>query len=330
MTLSGKIVLVTGATGFLGGHLCQRLASEGAQIRALARRPERDRYIRDLPSLDVVQGDITDANRMREIIRSVDVVFHLAAATGGDIELQRRVNIAGTHHVMQAVVEAGVTRVVHVSSIAAYGYRKRSDVTEKTPPDSAADPYHTTKLEAESTVRTICTAGGLDYAIIRPGMVYGPRSNTWTKTMFQIAKRKPTIWLGDGSGSCYAIYVDDVVDMMVTLATHPSAVGETFNCTPDPSPTWREFLGSYAALVGHDRWLGIPPWAVKPVVWPVAKLVSEHNRLKDLPDLASFVTSYLTFRMDKAKALLDWQPQVKLQEGIQRCVPYLREKGLLE
>jgi len=117
---------------------------------------------------------------------------------------------------------------------------------------------------------------------------------------------------------------------LVTLASHPNAVGETFNCTPDPSPTWREFLGSYAALAGHDHWLGIPPLVIKPVAWPVAKLVPEHNRLRDLPDLASFVTSYVTFSMDKARNLLNWQPRVSLQKGIQRCVPYLREKGLLE
>jgi nucleoside-diphosphate-sugar epimerase len=116
---------------------------------------------------------------------------------------------------------------------------------------------------------------------------------------------------------------------MTVLAVHPAAARETFNCTPDPSPTWREFLGAYAALAGHDRWLAIPITPLKIVAWLVAVFAPSDSRFKDLPQVIEFFTSYRRYCMDKARDLLGWQPRIGLSEGIESCVPYLRQKGLL-
>lgn len=327
MTIDNKTVLVTGATGFLGGHLVARLAAEGATVHALARRPGRDRYITGLPNVQTVMGDIMDAERMAACMDGVDVVFHVAAALGGDLETQRRINVVGTTHIMNAAAQAGVQRVVHVSTVSVYGYRHRTDITEAIPPDPGADPYHITKAEAEAAVHEIGARYDVPYTIIRPSMIYGPRSTAWTRTMFKVAQRG--VWFGDGSGATFPIYVDDVVDLCVLVATHPQAIGETFNCTPDPSPTWREFLGAYQALTGRERWLGLPVPLVRPVVNVIAALSPRHSQRKDLPDLLGFITSNVTYRMDKARDLLGWSPSVALADGVRRCVPYLREKGLL-
>jgi nucleoside-diphosphate-sugar epimerase len=257
MTQADNRVLVTGATGFLGGWLVNRLSADGVPVRALARRPDRDRYIKDLPHVEIVQGDITDGARMQEVIQRCSVVYHVAAALGGNIDHQRRVNVGGTRTVAEAAASVGVRRIVHVSTIAVYGYRNRADVTEDTPFDPGHDPYNITKAEAETALREVCAAHGLEYTIIRPGMIYGPRSNTWTRIMFRLARRKPTIFIGDGSGSAYPIHVDDVVDLMTVLASHDATPGEAFNCTPDPSPTWRDFLGAYSRLAGHDAVAGV-------------------------------------------------------------------------
>jgi nucleoside-diphosphate-sugar epimerase len=239
------------------------------------------------------------------------------------------VNVEGTRHVVEAAAVRNVGRIVHVSTIAAYGYRYREDVTEDTSLAPGSDPYSVTKAEAEAVLRDIATQRGVSYSIIRPGMIYGPRSSAWTRGMFKLARRKPTIFIGDGSGSAYPIHVDDVVDLITVLALHPAADGEAFNATPDPSPTWREFLGAYAALAGHNRWLGIPPIVLRPVVALAGIFAPGDSRYRDLPDLLSFACGHITFRMDKARQRLDWQPRISLQEGIQSCVPYLKEKGLL-
>jgi nucleoside-diphosphate-sugar epimerase len=154
---------------------------------------------------------------------------------------------------MLAAAQAGVRRVVHVSSAGAYGFRPRGDISEDVPLEPARAAYGISKAEAEDVVRKVALEQELDYGIIRPGFIYGPRSRIWTAGLFRIARRKPTIFVGDGSGSILAIHVDDVVDLMTVLALHPAAARQAFNCTPDPAPTWREFLGAYAALAGHDR-----------------------------------------------------------------------------
>lgn len=329
MTLQGKTVLVTGATGFLGGALCHRLAADGAHVKALARRPERDRYIREIANLDIVMGDITDERRMHEIIAGCDVVFHAAAALGGPLDHQRHVNVEGTRSVMTAAASSGVQRVVHISTISVYGYKNAGDVTEDTLPNPGHDAYHISKAEAEAVVREVGTVHRMAYTILRPGMIYGPRSNMWTRRVFQLARRKPTPFIGSGSGSAYPIYIDDVVDLSISAALHPAAENQLFNCTPDPSPTVREFLGAYSRLAGHDRWLSIPSALARPLAALIAITAPAQSPRKDAVDALALIQRRVTYKMDKARDLLGWQPKISLQEGVARCAPWLREKGLL-
>lgn len=329
MTLQGKTVLITGATGFLGGAFCHRLAADGAHVKALARRPERDRYIREIANLDIVMGDITDEQRMREITAGCDVVFHAAAALGGPLDHQRHVNVEGTRSVMAAAASSGAQRVVHISTISVYGYKNMGDVTEDTPQNPGHDAYHISKAEAEAVVREMGVAHSIAYTILRPGMIYGPRSNMWTRRMFQLARRKPTPFIGSGKGSAYPIFIDDVVDLAINAAVHPAAENQIFNCTPDPSPTVREFLSAYSHLAGHDRWLSIPPVLARPLAALIAITAPPHSPRKDAVNALALIQRRVTYKMDKARALLGWQPQVNLQDGVLRCAPWLREKGLL-
>lgn len=328
--LAEQTVLVTGPTGFLGGALVRRLSADGVSVRALARRPERARAIQALPGVTVVQGDIRREADMQAAVEGCSVVFHVAAALGGTYDAQYATNVEGTQTVADAAAGAGVARFVHVSTISVYGYRNFENVTEETLPDPGADPYHSTKLAAEHTVRAVSRLHGLPYTIVRPSMIYGPGSNTWTAGMFQLARLNPVPLVGGGDGSAYPIYVDDVVDLLVTVATHPAALGETFNCTPDPSPTWREFLGAYARLAGHQNFIRVPVDPLLPLAQRVARLPGTgSSQFGDLPDLLPFLQRYITYKMDKARDLLGWQPQVSLEDGVARCAPYLRQKGLL-
>ena len=178
-------------------------------------------------------------------------------------------------------------------------------------------------------LRTLAHTKNLSYSIIRPAMIYGARSHAWTDLMFKLSKWNPTPFIGDGSGYTHPIHVDDVVDMMITLATHPNADGQAFNCAPDPAPTWREFLGHYSALVGHQNWLNLPKPLFK-VIAPFAEFSATLlGEPRDFPQMIDFITSQSIYSMQKAKDLLDWQPYVSLEDGIQSCIPYLHKKGLL-
>ena len=329
MSLAGRQVLVTGATGFLGGALALRLAQDGVQVKALARRPQKARYISGQPNITIIEGDITDLERMKQVMQGCSIVFHVAAALGGTLEKQHHINVDGTRNVMLAAAEARVERVVVVSSIAVYGYGYNGDITEDFEQKPLRTPYNITKSQAEAVVREIGAQTNLAYSIVRPAMIYGPRSNAWTATLFKLAKSNPTPFLGDGHGNVHPIYVDDVVDLMTQLAMHPAAVGQAFNCSADPAPTWREFLGGYSRLVGHNRWLSIPPIIMRPIAPLIEFFLALRGEPQELPTLVDFLQASKTYKMTKARGLLGWQPKTDLQTGINNCAPWLREKGLL-
>ncbi|MBA3872782.1 MAG: NAD(P)-dependent oxidoreductase [Anaerolineae bacterium] len=329
MSLAGQQVIVTGAAGFLGGALARRLATDGAFVKALARQPQKAGYINQQPNITIVEGDITDAQRMKEVIQGCSHIFHVAAALGGNYQKQYPINVDGTRNVMLAAAEAKVERVIHVSSIAVYGYHYNGDITENFQQKPGHVPYNITKAQGEAVVREVGAQHHLGYSIIRPAMIYGPRGNAWTATLFRIAKHNPTPFLGDGHGKVHPIYVDDLVDFMILSATHPAAVGQAFNCSPDPAPTWRAFLGGYSRLAGHDSWLSIPPIIMRPIAPIVELFFTLRGEPQELPALVDFLQASKTYKMTKARDLLGWQPKTELQTGIDNCVPWLREKGLL-
>ena len=324
LPLTDQQVLVTGATGFLGGALALRLARDGVRVRALARSVHKAEFLRER-SIEVFEGNVTDRAAMREAIQGCRVVFHVAASLGGSYAQQRAVNVEGTRNVVEAAAHANVERFVHVSSISTYGYNYRGDVTEEMTLAPGSDPYAITKAEGERVIR----AADIPYTIIRPGMIYGPGAVNWVGRLFKVARLKPTPFVGSGLGSAFAIHVDDVVDLLITAATHPAAVGQVFNCTPDPSPTWREYLGRFSLLAGHDKWLAIPPALIYPFAGISMLLSAPYTMGRDLPDQVGFLTREITYRMAKAHDLLGWTPQIDLDTGIAGCVPWLREQGLL-
>lgn len=315
------MVFVTGATGFLGGALTRRLSADGVRVRALVRAPTKAGRVRDLPGVEVVQGDLLKAEALTDALRGCDVLYSVGAALSGTLNEQRRVNVEGVRRLHAAAQAAGVRRVVHVSTLAIYGYSHRGVVTETTPHAPNREAYSTSKWEGEAAVR----AGDVAYSIIRPGAIYGPHSGFWTRTAFNVARRRPTVWIGDGSGSVPAIYVDDVLDMLLMLAEHPKAAGEAFNCVYSPSPTWRAFLGAYARMAGHESWLGIPPLLVR----PLAALAGLLPPLRIAPLMLDYIASTRTYSMEKARDLLGWQPRVGLAEGMAKTEAWLREKGLV-
>ena len=327
---AGKTVFITGATGFLGGAMARELASQGAHVKALARRPGRDKYLQGVSGIEMVSGDLSDTAKLTELMQGCETVFHVAAQLGGTYAIQYPANVTGTRSMAQAASQAGVKRFVHISSVAVYGPRIPDVVTEDTPLSPGVNPYNITKAEAETALKDVAQQTGLAYTIIRPGMIYGPRNGMWTANLFSLAARRPLFFAGDGSGSAYTIYVDDVVDLALTAAQHPAAVNEAFNAVNDPAPTWRDFIGGYAKLAKNDSWISLPIFLLQPVVHLIEAFLRLRGEPQGLPALMNdFFVPRKRISMDKGRRLLDWQPRIALAQGIARCEPYLREKGLL-
>lgn len=327
--MQGKTVLLTGATGFLGGALAARLSAVGAQVRALVRRPDRDRRIKDLPNVTQVTGDVTDLASLRAAASGCDYAIH-AAVSYGTLAEQRAVNVEGTRHVAQACAEAGVARLLHVSSLAAYGYAVHGVVTEARALRPSREPYSLTKAEAEAALRDAAQAHGLSYSIVRAGGIYGAHSGLWTLTLFKLAKRQPIVFLGDGRANVPLVYVDDLIDLMLLCLTEPRAHNEAFNAVYDPPYTWRDLLMGYARLKRENPvWLGIPLVLVKPFVCLLSATAPDLTPRKALKDMLGYLLSDVRYSAQKAHDLLGWQPKTTLYAGIEACKPYLQAKGQL-
>lgn len=327
MSLAHQQVLITGATGFLGGAMALALAEAGARVRALARSPHKAERLRQR-GIEVVQGDITDFGSLQRAAAGCERVFHVAVSYGSMAQ-QRAANVEGTRLVARAAADAGAERILHISSIAVYGNNVRGLVSEAAPPAPGAFAYAISKSEGEGALIDACCTGDLAFTILRPGMIYGPGSQPWTAQMVKLARLRPTPWLGDGSGTAHPIYVDDVVGLALRAADHDAARGQIFNVTPDPAPTWRTFLGAYQQILGHDRWLGAPPALMRGLTQLIRPLTPIHSVLRDAPAMIDFATHQTTFSMQKARDMLGWQPATDLETGILNCIPWLREQGLL-
>jgi nucleoside-diphosphate-sugar epimerase len=160
-------------------------------------------------------------------------------------------------------------------------------------------------------------------------MIFGPRSGAWTKQVMRFAQRRPLPFIGDGSGTVYPIFVDDVVDLMLVLAKKPAADKRAFNSVYQPHPTAREYLNKYMTLVDNKTWFTIPVWLMQ-IIAPLADAVFYlSGNPQDIQDMVRLLINKNSYTMDNAKYLLDWQPAISIDEGIERTIPYLKEKGLL-
>src|SRR5207248_2899966 len=208
MELMGRRVLVTGAGGFIGSHLAERLVALGAQTRALVRYTSTGTWgwldssaVKD--QVEVVTGDIADRESVRRAVAGVDVIFHLAALVGIPYSYQAplsylRTNIEGTLNVLQAARDAGLSRVVHTSTSEVYGTARRVPMDEEHPLQGQS-PYSASKIGADKMAESYGRAFGTPVVTLRPFNTYGPRQSARAviPTIIAQALAKDTIALGN-------------------------------------------------------------------------------------------------------------------------------------
>ena len=175
-------VLVTGATGFIGRHVSQRLLSQGIQVKAMVRSLTKAK-IPALKGAQIFRADIRDSEAIRIGTKGCNAVIHLAAILGNKPNSWadfRSVNVEGTRLLAEAAIEAEVKKFVYVSTVWVYGLDAKPGTNEKSPRRFSNDPYSDTKLEAENIILELCHKKGLPAIIVQPTHVYGPGDETWT------------------------------------------------------------------------------------------------------------------------------------------------------
>ena len=299
-------VLVTGGAGFIGSHLVARLLKEGFEVVVLDNLStgslENLELCLENENLRFVKGSIIDEQAMREALKDVEAVFHLAAITSVPYSVEypdvtREVNVDGTRKLLEECLSAGVERFIYVSSCAVYGEPEYLPIDEKHPARPVS-PYAESKLEAERLCREFQKAYGLKTTIVRPFNVYGPRmkggryGGVIARFIKRLRSNKPPIIYGDGTQTRDFVHVWDIINALMLTLNSQKAIGEIFNVASGVATSIGQLAKLVMELSGVD--------GLKPLYRPARNGDIKH--------------SYAD--ISKAKARLGYEPKISLREGV--------------
>lgn len=255
-SLAGKKILVCGGTGFIGGRVVEVLAARSsAHVRVLTRTYTRlsglSRY-----ELDVVPGDVTDRESLAKAMAGCDLVIN---CTYGAREAAKPINVDAVATLVEEAARAGVRRVVHLSTLSAYGLPPDGELTEDSPHQAPKSHlYGYTKLRGEQVGFAKAAELKLDFRVVQPTVVYGPGAPSWTQNPLRMLKAGRVILVNGGDGICNAVYVDDLVQGILCAATADAGQGERFLLSGPVPATWREFYGAYERMLGRESTTSLP------------------------------------------------------------------------
>jgi dTDP-glucose 4,6-dehydratase len=314
--LRGKKVLVTGAAGFIGSHLAERLVALGADVRAfvhynsLGSKGWLDESA-SVADIDVHFGDIADRDSVRDAMAGRDIVFHLAALIGIPYsyvapESYVRTNVTGTLNVLQAARETGAL-VIHTSTSEVYGTAQFVPITEAHPLQGQS-PYSASKIGADQLAQSFHLSFGLPVVTVRPFNTYGPRQSLRAiiPTIITQALKGNGVRLGNLSPTRDLNFVSDTVEGFVRAASTPAAVGETFNLGSGREISIGDLVDLIARQIGRQISPAVDNERVRPSGSEVERLLADASR---------------------ARKVLGWSPAVSLEDGIGRTLEWLQRNA---
>lgn len=339
------VVLVTGASGYVGARLCALLSARGIPVRALYRREipprglvalsgaARGRAAGQGSPFELMRGDLASEPDVARALEGVSSVIHAAALARdwGSEAAFRAANVEATARLAGAASAAGVREFILVGSIAVHGFGRHEASTEDGPYYPLEHPYPRSKLEAERLVLAL-DRPGFRTASVRLGYVYGPGDTTSTYRMFDAASRGAFGYIGSGQCRTSVIYVDDACEALSRALGNAAAGGQAINVVSDEAIAWSDFS------VGVYRVLGLDP---RPRRLPRALALVAARALEAAYRLAGSVegpplTAYrvkrstvdYVFSNAKAKALLGFSPATAFPEGLRRAAEAYRSTAL--
>ncbi len=326
--------LITGATGFVGGHLAEACAERGWTVRALA-RPSSDIDLLDRPNIHVIRGDLTDKSAIREALQGIEVVFHCAAKVGdwGPVEEYRAVNVEALRGLLDACRERPLKRFVHFSSLGVYAARHHHGTDENEPlPAHHIDGYTQTKVESEQLVLSYHRQHQLPVVVLRPGFIYGPRDRTLMPKLLENLRQRKVRYIDGGKRAMNCIYIGNLVEAALLAVEKPEAVGQIYNLTDGQFVSKRHFIDSIVEGMGLPRPkpVSVPLWAARIMAWWM-----ERNARKKNSPKAPRVTQgrlklfglNLDFSIDKAKRQLGYRPRWTFDDGMRETVAWYKQNA---
>lgn len=319
--LKGKNVLVTGAAGFIGSHLCEALVDQGADVRAMIHYSSRPDWanLELLPpekkaKLTVLAGNIEDSDFVLRAVEGVDTVFHLAALIGIPYSYVAprsylRTNVEGTLNVLEAARRFGTRRVVHTSTSECYGTALYTPIDEQHPLQGQS-PYSASKIAADKLAESYHLSFDLPVVTLRPFNTFGPRQSARAiiPTIISQALTQERIRLGSLAPERDLTFVADTAAGFIAAATAPGIEGETINLGVGKTISVGDIVARIQRLMGIDKPIEQDAARVRPEKSEVGRLLSNNA---------------------KARERMGWEPRVTLDEGLQRTIDFVRANSAL-
>jgi dTDP-glucose 4,6-dehydratase len=313
-------ICITGAGGFIGSHLAEKLAEQGHEVRAFLRYNsknswgwlEESGYAKEM---DIVSGDIRDFDLVRQAVHGCDRVFHLAALIGIPYSYVSplayvKTNVEGTYNVLQAARECGVERVIHTSTSEVYGTAQYAPIDEGHPINPQS-PYSATKASADYLALSYYRSFGLPVTVVRPFNTYGPRQSARAiipTIVSQLLDSREEISLGNLTPTRDLTFVDDTVRGFLAASEASGAVGEVLNLGTGTEIS----VGDLALLIGK-------------IMGKSFSIISDDQRIR--PEKSE--VERLLSNPSRMNALTGWKAAVSLEEGLERTVGWMKDRRAL-
>jgi nucleoside-diphosphate-sugar epimerase len=324
---------ITGATGFIGGHVAEGCAARGWPVTTIA-RPGSDTSLLEGLGAVIHRGDLTDAALVRKVVEDTDVIVHCAAKVGdwGPVEEYRAVNVEALRGLLDACKGQMLERFVHLSSLGVYAARHHYGTDENEPlPAYHMDGYTQTKVESEQLVLRYHREFDVPVVVLRPGFVYGPRDRTVMPRLIENLRTGEMRYLGGkGKRALNTIYVKNLVDAIFLAVTTPNVEGRIYNLTDGEFVSKRRFIESVAEPLGLPKPTRSPPlWLARLVTWWLERRARRKGATK-APRLTQarlkFLGLNLDFSIEKARSELGYNPKYTFDEGIRDTMAWYRQK----
>jgi len=325
-------ILVTGATGFLGSALVTELIKRKQEVRILVRdeKKARDQFG---TSVKIIQGDITDVEKVREAIYSSTIVYHFAGRLyhpSVPDKLYHQTHVEGTRILLAACEGQKLQRFVHCSTTGVLGETGPTPAAEDAP-FAPTNPYERTKLEGEILALQAHRTRSIPVTVVRPGLVYGP-GDLHLLNFFTTIKKGPfPPLIAGGKALIHPVYIDDMTEATLLCADLPEAIGHSYNIAGEHPVSFREL----ATAIAHSMGKQLPPGSIP--LW-LANLASDiFVRLPAFKDenapltrsRVKFLTNSRIYSIERAKNELGYSPRVGLEEGMKLTAAWYQKHGYL-
>ncbi len=328
-------ILVTGASGFIGGHLIEELNRRGYDLIAMVRKTSNTELLEEL-GVELRIGDLTDPPSLLAATKGVESIVHLAAyyTFHGKKRLYEMINVEGTRYLLESALNNKISHFLYCSTTEVIGPVDNLLGNEETPPNPTYE-YGKSKLKVEQLIQEFGQKG-LNYTIIRSTGIYGPRNiydvSYWFITSFMKNSMATRIVVGNGENYIQFVHISDLVQGIV-LALEKSNVskGQTYIISDERAYTYNELNEIMAEICGRKPpGIYVPPIFAKVMIAPVElfnRITRREHFLWHIKTVDA-VTQDRAYSIDKAKLELGYQPKYDLKMGLQETVEWYRSIGI--